>query len=78
MLETLADWQPDVILSPVTSRTIAITVTNVITSFSLQARLYPANDPAPPPLALGLSNGQYAGTFDLNRPALEGYVASVG
>jgi hypothetical protein len=73
-LETVEDWQPDVIISPVTSRTIAISVTNVPTGWSLSARLFPATDPAPPAIALGETGGEHAGVFDLGEPAMEGYV----
>jgi hypothetical protein len=67
-------WLPEVIVSPVTSRTIAITVTNVPTGLSLGARLFPVTDPAPDIISLTPVGDEYAGTFNADEPAIEGYV----
>jgi hypothetical protein len=67
-------WLPEVIISPVTSRTIAITVTNVPTGLSLEARLFPVTDPAPDAISLTPADGVHAGTFNADEPAIEGYV----
>jgi subtilisin-like proprotein convertase family protein len=73
-LVTVPDWQPDVIISPITSRTIAITVTNVSAGLPLWARLFPVADPAAAAISLTETAGGYAGTLKADEPALEGYV----
>ncbi len=73
-LFTLAGWQPEVIISPVTSRTIVITVTNVPTGLELGAQLFPASDPATQPISLTVISEGYAGLFNTAEPAMEGYV----
>ena len=67
-------WQPDLTVTPVTSRTIEISVANVPTDLSLMARLYPLNDPALEPIVLSLNGGVYAGTFEAPEPALNGAI----
>jgi hypothetical protein len=67
-------WLPEVIVSPVTSRTIAITVTSVPTGLSLGARLFPVTDPALDIISLTPVGDEYAGTFNADEPAIEGYV----
>jgi hypothetical protein len=73
-LESVMDWQPEVIVSPVTSRTIGITVTNVSAGLSLGAQLFPVSDPATDPISLTETAGGYMGVFHTVEPALEGYV----
>jgi hypothetical protein len=74
-LVAVPGWQPEVIISPVTSSTISVSVTNVPAGVELLwARLFPATDPAPPALNLEKTGGQYVGTFTLTQPAPEGYV----
>ncbi len=73
-LLAMPDWQPEIAVSPVTSRTIDISVTNVPAGLSLEARLFPVTDPAPDAIVLAAAAGGYAGTFNLDEPALEGYV----
>ena len=67
-------WQPEVIVSPVTSRSITIEVKNVPAGLPLQARLFSMEDPAPPAQALVEADGRYVRTFEMPEPALEGYV----
>jgi hypothetical protein len=73
-LVAVPGWQPEIIVSPVTSRTITVVVANVPAGLSLWARLFPVNDPAPAAKALTEGGGQYAATFNLVEPAPEGYV----
>jgi hypothetical protein len=73
-LFTVSDWQPNVIISPVTSRTIVIKVMEVPAGISLNARLFPMNDPAPRAIALTRVGDVYAGTIDSDEPALVGHV----
>jgi hypothetical protein len=67
-------WQPDISMTPVTSRTLAITVTNVPANLSLSARLYSADGTTSPTVTLSLAGSQYSGTFDLLEPSLEGFI----
>ena len=67
-------WQPDIQVSPVTSRTLTLNVAAVPAGLSLKARLYPLNTPAGAPIALVAASGVYSGTFNLPDPAFEGYV----
>jgi hypothetical protein len=67
-------WLPDVIVSPVSSRTVVISVTNVPTDVPFRARLYPLNDPASAPITLTLTGGVLSGTFHTEQPALDGYL----
>ena len=73
-LVDMPGWQPDVIVSPITSRTIGITVTNVPAGLPLQARLFPVTDPATEAISLTETTNGYAGTLNADEPALEGYV----
>jgi hypothetical protein len=73
-LVALPDWQPEVIISPVTSRTMALTVTNVPTGLALNARLFPISAPASPTVTLTAAADGYAGQLHLAYPAFEGYV----
>jgi hypothetical protein len=75
-LVTVSGWQPDVLVSPVNSRTIAISVTlsNPAPTLTLQARLYPASASAPATVPLTLTHGVYRGTVYPGYPVIEGYV----
>jgi len=73
-LATVSGWQPDVVVSPITSRTIGITVTGVPTGQPLWARLFPVTHPASEPISLTETVGVYAGVLGADEPALEGYV----
>jgi subtilisin-like proprotein convertase family protein len=73
-LSPIADWQPQVFVSPITSRTVAISVTDVSIPVTLSAQLYPADAPAGAAITLTHAEGTYAGTFNLTEAAFEGYV----
>ena len=69
-LLTQSNWNPEVILTPVTSRTISIAVTNVPAGLLLGARLYSADGTTVPTITLNLAGNQYAGTFNLDEPSM--------
>jgi len=73
-LHSFSDWKPDVIITPVTSRTVSINVTGVPTDLSLNVRVYPLNDSAPSSTALTLVADIYSGTVNLENPTLAGHV----
>ncbi len=74
------DWQPESRVSPVNTTTIDITVlTQKSMSETLQAQLYPLNDPATSPITLtyagkNLEQFIYIGTLTATFEALDGYV----
>lgn len=69
------NWQPDVIVTPVTSRTVDIEVRAVEGGRTLRARFFPMSAPATTPITLTQeADGAYTGSFKLLDPALEGYV----
>ncbi|MGD9101661.1 MAG: proprotein convertase P-domain-containing protein, partial [Anaerolineae bacterium] len=68
-------WQPEVLISPVSSRTVHISVTVGGVFPPLGARLYPENGPATQAITLTqVSTGYYSGTFDLGLVTMAGYV----
>jgi hypothetical protein len=72
-----AGWQPEVIVTPVTSRTVAINVTvaDLPADTLLKARLYPSNARAGEVTTLSATSAvAYSGTFTLDVPAGEGYI----
>jgi hypothetical protein len=73
-LVAVVGWQPDLVIAPVTSRTIGITVTNVELGLVVQARLYPLSGPATDAIMLTEMGGAYVGVFTATEPALAGYV----
>ena len=73
-LASVPDWQPEIVVSPVTSTTITVHVGNVPAGLTLSAQLYPAEAPAAPGIPLSPTIGGYEGTFHLSEPALDGYV----
>jgi len=73
------DWQPDVIVTPVTSRTLTLEVPSdgvgTPAPSQLTARLFAADSAQPPAsVALQLAGASYRGTLNLSEPVLEGYV----
>lgn len=73
------DWQPDILVTPVTSTTITISVTNVTQALSLTAQLYQRtsdDDAASDRLNLYYDDTTlaYVGTLDLNEAALSGFI----
>jgi hypothetical protein len=67
-------WLPDIIVSPVTSRTISLKVQQAGRGLSLKARIFPEDALAPPAITLTESGGEYNGTFTLEEPAIQGYI----
>ena len=68
------DWQPEIRITPWSSVTLALTVTNVPAGQPVIARVYPASGAATAAIALVETAGGYTGTFTLAQPA---YQASV-
>jgi hypothetical protein len=76
-LEPVAGWQPDVRITPVTSKTVELSVGGLAGDRppSLRARLYPATGPTPPPVRLDLGpDAVYRERVELDQPAVEGYL----
>ena len=69
-----ADWQPEVRVSPVTSRTVEIDIENLGLGLTLLARLYPGGGPTSQVIILEASGEDYIGTFNLADPTIDGYV----
>ena len=71
-------WNPVIHVTPVTSVTFAISVSNVITaaqpSLQLQARIYPVYETVSPSTGLTLINGWYQGIITLTEPSMAGHV----
>ncbi len=68
------DWQPEIQVSPVTSRTHTIQVSGVPGGLALWARLYPLDTEAQPAIQLTTNDGGYTGTFYEPLPTFQGYV----
>ncbi|MEI7646000.1 MAG: FG-GAP-like repeat-containing protein, partial [Chloroflexales bacterium] len=71
------DWQPDIQVTPVTSRTLDVAVTGVPPSTqNLIATLYPLDDePQPDPISLRYDGSStYRGTFMLMNPLQGAYI----
>jgi FG-GAP-like repeat len=73
-LSAKPSWQPDVRVTPITTRTITLDVRNLPAGLPLRARLFPTDAPAPSAIGLTPVAGGYRGTFQLTIPALSGYV----
>jgi hypothetical protein len=76
-LTTLSNWRPAVVITPITSDTLSIRVTNLLSGLSLMARLFPGDDAAPTTIRLveAPTQHQYAGTFhNLAAAILDGHV----
>ncbi|HRW06598.1 MAG TPA: VCBS repeat-containing protein [Caldilineaceae bacterium] len=70
-------WKPDLIVSPVTTRTVVISVTNftsAIAAEKLSAALYSAKLATYVPVGLAADGATYSATFDLPTPITEGYI----
>jgi hypothetical protein len=73
-LYSLPGWQPELVVTPVTSRTVQVRVT-AESGLALWARLYPLDDPAPPEQVLvPVGSGIYSGTFHLEEPSFQAHV----
>jgi hypothetical protein len=71
------NWPPDIVVTPVTTNTLALTVTGALADgLALKAQLFLADNlPAPSVLSLASQGGGvYAGTFVLPFPSAEAYL----
>jgi len=71
------EWQPNIQITPVTSRTLDVTVSGVPSGGpGLRAELYPLdNDPQPPTITLiDTGSGRYTGIFTLAYPLPGAYL----
>jgi hypothetical protein len=68
-------WQPQILVTPITSRTLHISVTVNGSLPSLSARLYPASASAVPTQTMTLvTSGQYSTTFALTQTVPQGFI----
>jgi hypothetical protein len=67
-------WKPDVVITPVTSTTLTISVTGVGIGRQLQAELYPTDRAAVGSIVLTPTASGYSGTFNLSEPVLAGHL----
>jgi len=75
LVDVPSNWQPDIIATPSSSRTVEVYVGNVPPGVVLQAQLYPNNGPASAVLTLTQrSPGMYSTTTQLASPALAAHV----
>ncbi len=75
-LTAISGWQPDLLISPVTSRTVNVQVGNLPVDLTLWAQLYPTDGfiAGAEARTLTWSGQSYTGTFTLAESALDGYV----
>jgi predicted nucleotidyltransferase len=70
-----ATWQPDIRVTPVTTRTLDVLVKNVPAGLTMRAQLYPDNDVASSVVTLlQRSPGVYSATVTLKSPTLAAQV----
>lgn len=71
-------WQPIIQVTPITSVTLAISLTNAVTMpvdlSTVQARLYPEFGTASTPMTLTQAGAGYSGVISLTTPALSGHI----
>ena len=72
VVQSVPDWQPQVIFTPVTSRTLTVQVAGLAGGIALKAQLYPRDGDATVAIDLPPAGSGYAGTFDLPEPVFEG------
>ncbi len=76
-MEIFSDWQPEVQVTPVTSRTVQLTVKapSLLNDETVYARIYLRDAAAPAEQRLNwIKTGLYTGTFQLDEPAVSAYV----
>jgi hypothetical protein len=76
-LTSRPDWSPSVLVTPVTSRTIQVTVSGVTQTVSMAAQLFPRDSAASAVILLNQTQvgaDMYQGTFVLETEALEASV----
>jgi hypothetical protein len=66
-------WQPDIVITPITSQTISVTVVAPPT-LTLQARLFLGSGAPTDPITLTGSGTSYSEVFNTTAPAMAGYV----
>ncbi|MCU0503675.1 MAG: hypothetical protein MUC51_18295, partial [Anaerolineae bacterium] len=82
LMQPSSDWKPQLLITPVTTRTLQISVTLPLAADSTEpkqsARLYPMDAPALPPISLTRTKTDsqviYSGIITTTEPVLEGYV----
>lgn len=68
-------WQPNVLVTPVTSRTLNVSVSNLAPGLVLRARLYPLSGGAPSaPTTLPSAGSLYRGDISATEAVLSAYV----
>ncbi|GIK71607.1 MAG: hypothetical protein BroJett021_05950 [Chloroflexota bacterium] len=75
-MQAVEAWAPEIVATPVTSRTISLRVTTSAANTNIGARLYPTDIAAPPCILLNADgHGQFTGVFPaLEQPTLDGFV----
>ena len=69
------DWQPEIVVSPVSSRTVSVLVSNVAADLTLKGKLYPENSFATPVTPfVPWAGGLYSTTFQLITGTLAGHI----
>lgn len=82
LMQLSSDWKPQLLITPVTTRTLQISVTLPFAAdgkeLKQSARLYPTDAPALPPISLTRTKTDsqvvYSGIITTTEPVLEGYV----
>lgn len=73
-LTSTSGWRPDLVITPITTRTIQIRLTNVAPGLPVFATLFPASNTQPVTQRLVYGSSGYTGQFVLDEPAPEGFV----
>lgn len=73
-LEDRSTWQPDIVILPVTSRTVNVQVSNLSSGLALQMQVYPQNDTASSVANFTYSGGVYSATVTVANPTTAAYV----
>lgn len=73
-LVAVSGWPPEVTVTPITTRTLAISLTSVPPGQVLYAKLYPLDEPSQGEIGLTEMGGAYLGTFVLDDPSLVGVI----
>ncbi|MEM7028676.1 MAG: FG-GAP-like repeat-containing protein [Chloroflexota bacterium] len=67
-------WQPEIIISPVNSRTLVVQVSNIDSGLSLKGKFYPEEDNATEAQTFAGVGTVYSHTFVLEQTAEKGYI----
>ncbi|MBN1876694.1 MAG: VCBS repeat-containing protein [Anaerolineae bacterium] len=68
------DWQPEILVTPWSSTTLEITVTNIPMGLNLVGKVYPSNGSATGDLTLIAVADSYTGAFTLTQPAYQAFI----